>query len=376
MATAAPHQRWTLTFTPKNSDLSFLVFGTLYFYLVHHTGFPFSTHFFFAFLDTGAQLLFGVFVLALPIVLVKALYHGGRAGWSTLTQGSVWMVLLQPYYTLDFVFITIRRIIIILGAIYLFLHLKHLILWWHRANYDLALWNFDRAIHFGVQPNIWAMKVFGAWPDVAILLDWMYIKYFNYKLIVCIVFLMEPRGRKLSDQFFFAYQQIWFVGGLSYLALPSDGPAYAVLSNYSIPKENHFHMFTYPVIEDPPREYVETYLEAKIPTAKAYQELLWIDRQSFLRGKEMPGVFYGIAAMPSLHNAAVWMMMIFLFRASVFAGLAGMVYVVSTFVGSVFLQWHYAIDGYIGALIAIVCCWVAIRMPELWPRLRGQHLAD
>ena len=84
----------------------------------------------------------------------------------------------------------------------------------------------------------------------------------------------------------------------------------------------------------------------------------------------MPGVFYGLTAMPSLHVAAVTMIMIFLFRASAIAGAFGLVYVCTTFLGSIFLQWHYAIDGYIGALMATVICIFCQKVPELF-RPRG-----
>ena len=320
----------------------------------------------------GIELVGAVLALSIPVIFFKGIIFASKRGWGSLRSKSFWAEMSNPYFSLEFISLTVRRVLIIFGAIYLFLHVKHLILWWHKANYDLFFWNLDRKVHFGVQPNIWAMQTFGTWDNAAVLLDWLYSKYFAYKLIVAVIMLMEPRGRKITDQFFLAYLLLWVLGGLLYIATPSDGPCYSVLSEYSIPKENRFHMFQYPVVTGLPPSYTETFVNAKIWYAKIYQEKLWIDRQAFLNGKALPGVFYGIAAMPSLHNAAVWMIMIFLFRLSSIAGVLGIFYVISTFLGSIFLQWHFAVDGYVGALLGIFISWVSIRTPELWPLLTGR----
>jgi len=367
VSTLSLPKRFSVSLVPKNSDLFFVGFGILYFWMVYHTGFPFSRLFFIAFMWRGVELVGGVLLLSLPLIVLKALYFASQQGWNQLRSRSFWAEMSEPYLTLEFVSLTARRVLIIFGAIYLFLHLKHLILWWHKANYDLFFWNLDKKIHFGIQPNIWAMEKFGAWDDAAVLLDWLYSKYFAYKLFVAVVFLMEPRGRKLTDQFFLAYLLLWFLGGLLYIITPTDGPCYSVLSQYSIPPENRYHMFQYPVVNDVPRSYIEKYVNAKIWYAKIYQEKLWVDRQAFLNGKALPGVFYGVAAMPSLHNAAVWMIMLFLFRLSPIAGVFGIFYVISTFLGSIFLQWHFAVDGYVGALLGIFITWFSMKTPELAP---------
>ncbi len=367
-------KRTTLRFEPTNADLAFVVFGALYYWLVTHTGFPFSRVLFVHVMGNVTEMTFIALMLAVPIVLCRAVAHGSKHGFKSLKQETTILSLAQPYFTLDFIFRTFRRVTIALGAIYLFVHLKHVILWWHHANFDRSLWDLDRSIHFGVQPNVWAMATLSPYPIATVLVDWLYIKYFQYKLIVATIFLMEPRGKKLTDQFFLAFALMWFLGGLLYLVIPADGPCYAVLSRYSIPESNHSHMFKFPVVENISATYIQEYKDAKIWNAKLYQEKLWVDRQDFLTGKDMPGIFYGIAAMPSLHVAAVSFMMIFLFRASVLGGIIGAAYVIVIFFGSMFLQWHYAVDGYVGFALACFIAFVSLKLPDLWPLIRRRRI--
>ncbi|MFN8392262.1 MAG: phosphatase PAP2 family protein [Bdellovibrionota bacterium] len=373
---ATSSKRTTLCFIPTNADLAFVVFGAIFYYLISHTGFPFSRTLLLQIIDDVVQLTFIVMLLAVPIVCARMVHQGWKFGFATLKRKDVVLRLVQPYFTLEFVFLTFRRAGIALGAIFLFVHLKHLILWWHPENFDRQLWDLDRKIHFGVQPNIWAMNTLSPYPTLTVLVDWLYIQYFQYKLIVAMIFLMEPRGRKLSNQFFLAFELMWFIGGLLYLAVPADGPCFAVLSQYSVPHEEQAHMFRFPVVDDIPQSFAEQYSHARIWYAKVYQEQLWTDRRDFLTGKDLPGIFYGIAAMPSLHVAAVSFMAFFLFRASVLGGIIGAAYALVIFFGSMFLQWHYAVDGYAGFALACFITWVSTKTPELWPLVFRQKKAD
>ncbi len=347
----------------ENYDLTLLLLIPLYCFLIVQTGLPISWYLLGIFLKKSLQLLPIVYALSLPIILFKFIrlrraYRNEKFSLLIREAG-------DPYLTLDYLYRTYRRIWVTLGSIFVFLHLKHLILWWNKSNYDLTLWNLDRALHFGVQPNIWAMMTFGDWDNAAILLDWLYIGYFKYKLAVAIFFLTEICGRTLADKFFFAYAMLWLFGGLAYLVFPADGPCYSVLGPYSLPNDHHGHIFAFPVTLDIPESYIQLYQSAKIWIAKGYQEHLWADRRAFLLGQSMPGVFYGVAAMPSLHNAAVVMISIFIFQVSSLAGWLSLIYVALIFLGSIFLQWHYAVDGYVGASFAIIISYIALKLPPL-----------
>jgi hypothetical protein len=354
-------------FRVGNAELAFLLFGGVYCWLIVVSEFPFSTTVLRQVVRDSLELSLLVMLLALPIIAARAITHAWRCGGASLREPGVLRSLSLPYLTAAFFLRTLKRVVLTLGTIYLFVHLKNVILFWHHANFDRLFWNLDRQLHAGIQPNIWAMSLISPHQDLAVLIDWLYIRYFHYSLIAALIFLLEPRGRKLSEQFFLAYSLMWFLGGLWYIALPTDGPCYAVLSNYSIPQEHRYHFFKFPVTEDIPPEYVQEYSSAKIWYAKLFQEKLWVDRQAFLDGKQLPGVFYGIAAMPSLHVSAVALIMIFFFRTSILAGLIAALYTAVVFFGSIFLQWHYAVDGYAGLLLAVFVSLLSTRLPELWP---------
>jgi membrane-associated phospholipid phosphatase len=71
--------------------------------------------------------------------------------------------------------------------------------------------------------------------------------------------------------------------------------------------------------------------------------------------------------MPSLHVAAVVLFARFLARLSLLAGIVGTIYAIAIAVGSVFLQWHYGVDGYAGTLLALVTTGAAMRLPVTIP---------
>lgn len=340
--------------TPRKYEIAFILFGAIVAFLVTRTPLPFSYHLAIIFFYNAAKWTGLVMLLSILVIGYKAIRHARVYGKESLKEKETFIRLIKPYWTLDFVFLTFRRCVSILGVIYFFLHLKHVILFIHKANYDLFFWNLDKWLHFGVRPNILMMEALGENQAFAVMMDWLYFKYFDYLLIASMIFLLEIKGRKLAEKYFLAYALVWALGGLGYLVMPTDGPCYAILGSYSTPEEHRVHMFEFPVDENIPDDYARSYYVSKIWIAKLFQERLWEHRKRFLSGEKLPGAFYGIAAMPSLHVAMVTMIMLFLFMANPVLGVLGAIYAGATFIGSVFLQWHYAIDGYIGALMAVV----------------------
>jgi membrane-associated phospholipid phosphatase len=82
--------------------------------------------------------------------------------------------------------------------------------------------------------------------------------------------------------------------------------------------------------------------------------------------RSMPGthqvkMYYGVAALPSLHVAVL---ALFAIATRPWRGLSIALWVLTavTFVGSLALGWHYAVDGYLGVALAWGCWWVARRI--------------
>jgi membrane-associated phospholipid phosphatase len=84
--------------------------------------------------------------------------------------------------------------------------------------------------------------------------------------------------------------------------------------------------------------------------------------------------FGGISAFPSLHVGLAVLMAIILWHRSRPLGCTCWAYAVVMQIGSVVLAWHYAVDGYAGALLAWGCWRVAGRLTRSAPGiLRNQN---
>jgi hypothetical protein len=360
-----------LDWTPRSYELIAVAFGIVVTLALRSTPLPLSDDLALYLLQKGALCVGGVYAVALVIVAGRLAIDVRRHGAQGIDAPERLGPLLEPYASLDFLVLTVRRALAIFTAIYFFLHLKHVILWLNFANWDRTLWDFDRWLHGGVQPSVWLMEHLGRHHDVALLIDWLYVEYFDYKIIVSLLLLAEIGGRKLSAQFVLAYTLLWTLGGLAYLIMPADGPCFAMLLGASdLPTAAHQWGFQYPIATDVPASYAETFRHAKIWLAKNYQHALWATRWRFVYQGKLPDMFYGVAAMPSLHVGAVSMLAYYLWRLSPWAGLVGIAYAAIIAVGSVFLQWHYAIDGYAGMLLAAITVVLANRLPVKVPLRR------
>ena len=67
----------------------------------------------------------------------------------------------------------------------------------------------------------------------------------------------------------------------------------------------------------------------------------------------------GVSARPSMEVASAVLAALFGFAFARLLGLALTVVALFTFAASIVLGWHYALDGYVGALIACAIWWLA-----------------
>lgn len=327
-------------------ELVALIFGLIVTALMWSLGFPLSWRFALALFYKGTSLV-GV------VLVIGALLAGTEYFLKSRRLAGSMAYIRERYLNVHFSLLSLRRVLSVLAVLYFFLHLKHVILFTNFRNYDEFLWNLDRTIHFGVQPNILLLEAFGNMHSFALFVDWLYVQYFDVKFFGTIPFLLQIRGSRLAERVIFSMALLWACGGLLYLAVPADGPCFAVLSHHSVPEGMRRHVFEFPILDEVPDSYQSTYADAKIWHAKLFQENLWKARYGLLFEKKLPNMFYGIAAMPSLHVAAVIFLSIAYFSLSSVAGVCMVLFSAFIVFGSVFLQWHYAVDGYAGAILAI-----------------------
>jgi len=220
-----------------------------------------------------------------------------------------------------------------------FAQLKNLIPVLQPYVWDEFFMQLDKSLHFGHHPYQLVHAIFG-WHHVitfftSIYNFWLFLMYFVL-LGAC---FMRPESQ-LRMQFLIAFLLTWAVGGnLVATIFSSAGPVY--FQNLGLGD-------TYAGLMAQLKAHAATAPVTVINT----QNLLWM-----LHTHDQ--ALNGISAFPSMHVASSVLMAIFLRRISRLLGLMATIFAVGIMLGSVLLAWHYAVDGYAGAVIAVLAWIVA-----------------
>jgi hypothetical protein len=208
------------------------------------------------------------------------------------------------------------------------------------ASWDGELWILDRRLHFGVSPSIFAVELFAGTPLVA-WIDYWYALWLTTVLVTQAYVLFDPLPRRRLH-FAFACVVLWLCSAWIYVALPAAGPCYYV-----------------PEVFDAVR--------AEMPGARLVQQSLWATYRQVLAlrasgGELAVNPFLAVAALPSVHVGAHVLFTLWARRHARRLWPAFAVATALTFAGSLLTGWHYAVDAYLGALVA----WGAIRLADRW----------
>jgi hypothetical protein len=213
----------------------------------------------------------------------------------------------------------------------------------HSALFDQQLWNIDRTIFFGYEPNFFLLTLFSA-PNVLRVIDWTYANIFFVSLNIVAIFMASAPERRLRIAFMNSNALLWLIGAWIYVAVPALGPAYR-----------------FPEVWLP--------LAPLLAQTQNFQRLLMSNYEAVLasmRGVSRPvEILYGVAAFPSLHVAFqtlafLWMRRLTKWDASLFG-----IFAIFIFIGSIVTGWHYLIDGVAGAALAFLCYTAARRVPAI-----------
>lgn len=189
---------------------------------------------------------------------------------------------------------------------------------------DPELQRLDTWLHLGYAPfPSWVQAAPGRF--MAQFTDAMYLAWYTLKAPVFAFFVFGSRRR--CAHFFSAYVLMWILCGQMATHMPSLGPC-----------------FTEPQVAQLHGTY-----------ASRLQSYLWTNYQSLLTEPDtyVRSTYEGIAAFPSLHVGLVALICCFLWRRRILF-VIGMAYWGVIQWGSVYLGWHYAVDGYWSSLLAIV----------------------
>ncbi len=211
----------------------------------------------------------------------------------------------------------------------------------------------DNALFLGVNPNRLVLGLFKT-PSALRFFDWQYARYFDtlafgllwYLSSLCVI---ERR------RFMMAFSALWIGSAWIYLAVPTLGPCYTL-----------------------PEDYVDAHRE--MPLQKVTQDAL-IHQYGAVRATKRRGYSpelnpaYGVAAMPSLHVGVQVLLALWSRGRSRLLALGFGLMAMLTFIGSLLSGWHYAVDGYAGAFLAVGAAWLGQHAPvgPVWPR-RGPNM--
>jgi hypothetical protein len=225
----------------------------------------------------------------------------------------------------------------------------------NRRLWDESLWRLDALLHGGASPAVFIAHGFAGTPLVA-LLDVWYSWWIPSVFYTMAFFAVWPL-RHVSRQFMLSCVLLWSLGAWLYLAVPALGPIYVDPAIWQ------------PLAED-------------LPRARAGQQALWDNYGKMIAGRET-GVLHqfnptrGIAALPSLHVAAHALFALWSRRVAPRLYVPFLIATLLTFLGSLVTGWHYAVDGYLGILLAWCCYRLALLLEQGPPhRPRGDAVEE
>jgi hypothetical protein len=227
----------------------------------------------------------------------------------------------------------------------------------HAFQWDVAFMEWDRTLHFGFHPYELLQPVLG-YPHISKALNIAYNAWFFVMFTAWIVLGYARYDTRLRQHFLLAFMLCWFTGtNVLGTIFSSAGPCfYGRLLG----------------VEDPFQPLM-VYLNQVNAITELYslatQHMLW---EGYV-GNE--SVLKGISAMPSMHVATCVLLALLGFASGRrWLGWSFVVFTAVIFLASIHLAWHYAIDGYAGAVVALVAWFGAGRIVR-WDQVK-QSLAN
>lgn len=214
-------------------------------------------------------------------------------------------------------------------------------------SWDQSFSEWDRILHFGVDPWKITHALFGAdIPSFAI--NWAYNMWFGFMWIsICAALLTTSKGM-VRRQYLISFCLCWIlIGTIGAGLLSSAGPVYYAEVTGDVTPYGALMDKLYQSDARLNENFGLSLLALDI------QEMLWQVYNS--KGELFGG---GISAMPSMHVSIATLMALGAWKFNRKVGIAFTIYAVIIQIGSVHLGWHYAIDGYVSVL-ATVGIWKA-----------------
>ena len=314
-------------------------------------GLPFDIKMVTAFTTPVLTLLCAIILFGIIAELVRLYW----TGYSGSALGGLWLKISDDYLAPQRVSNAIHAFLFMSVFMLGFAFIKKAIPLAAPFSWDVTFMQWDQVLHFGRHPYELLAPLLNV-PWVTFLINVNYNIWF-FVMFTCWFWQgFGPRDSALRMRFLLGFTLTWFVGtsvfgtifssvgpGLYGRLLPDVVDPFAPLMGWLNDVAENYTIFVIPTMNE-----------------------LWKDYESGT------GLINGISAMPSMHVGTSVLFAILGFS----SGKKWLGYLMSAFaflifIGSIHLGWHYAIDGYAGAAVAVVCWWVAGKIVDWDRRKRG-----
>ncbi|MGZ9096963.1 MAG: phosphatase PAP2 family protein [Micavibrio sp.] len=235
----------------------------------------------------------------------------------------------------------------VLLLINFFLSEKSLIPYLIPYHWDPFFAALDKGVHFGQYPHQWLVPLVETL-KLQRLLDFSYQAWFVVIFSVSSYCLFYEKNLARRLRFLWSYLLVWMIGG-TFLAtiFSSVGPVY-------------FREF-YPDLVDP---YSDILLYLASADGEPYRAVKIMNLLLEMHHNTVKFDVNGISAMPSMHVCIAWLIALYAWTVHKAVGVFAFIFAGLILMGSVYLGWHYAIDGYAGIILATLVWWAAGKIPS------------
>lgn len=231
---------------------------------------------------------------------------------------------------------------------------------YEQMQWDVTFAALDKALHFGRYPHEYLTVIADRWSYFSVLLDKAYASWMVILYIVVSYCLFCDRDFQRKMRFIWAYVLTFILLGAAFaLYFSSTGPTFWAEFYKDVPN---------------PYDGLMQHLAAQHEVHN-----IWIyGARHWMIGwttNERLIDFNGIAAMPSLHNGAMLLMLFYMRLVSKRAFYILLVMAVLIFLATVYSGIHYAIDAYF-AYVGVIAAWIAAHyiVKRLYPAYLGREL--
>ena len=296
-------------------------------------------------------MLLGVMIFA---GLVFELIRLNRSNYQGSALAGLWFKMRDDYLSPQRIANSVHAFLFMTLYMIGFSFIKKAIPLAHPFAWDQTLMQWDQLLHFGRQPYEWLAPLLNV-PLVTFVLN------LNYNIWFFVMFTLwywqgfAAKDTALRMRFLLGFTLTWFMG-TSVLGtfFSSVGPC---LYGRLLPGVDPYA---------PLMAWLNEVNQTHTIFALQAMNELWKDYETGT------GLINGISAMPSMHvGASILFALVGFASGKKWLGYLLSVFAALIFVGSIHLGWHYAIDGYAGAAVALICWWMAEKIVDWDRRQRG-----